>query len=229
VEQLGALGLTDLKLARKGAEAHIYTGRWLGRPVVVKHRAPKAYRHPELDRAIRSRRAVREAQALHRAKEAGVPAPVVYLIDRKTATLIMEEVKGKRLKELLIEEGRQAIWAFRQLGELIGRLHRAGLIHGDITTSNVIVAPDGSLVLLDFGLSEFSTDLEKRGVDLHLLKRVLESTHHEVAREAWEAFLEGYRAVMGEAAEAVVQKVRDIELRGRWVAERRRGPGGPQP
>ena len=225
-EALAGLGLSSLRLLRKGAEAHIYEGEWLGRPVVVKHRIPKAYRHPELDRAIRARRTVREAQALHRAKEAGVPTPVLYLVDRKAATIIMEKVEGRRLKELLAEEGKGALAHLGELGRLIGRLHKAGLIHGDITTSNVIVAPDGSLVLVDFGLSEFSVDLERRGVDLHLFRRVLESTHHEVAEEAWEAFLSGYRAVMGPEADEVVEKVREIELRGRYVAERARRKAG---
>ena len=222
---LEELGLTGLELVRRGAEAHIFVGEWLGRRVVVKHRVPKAYRHPELDRAIRARRTVREAQALHRAKEAGVPTPVVFLVDLGTATLVMELVEGVRLKEFLASRGREALWALEELGELVGRLHAGGLVHGDITTSNVVVALDGSLVLLDFGLSEFSRELEKRGVDLHLLKRVLESTHHAVAREAWEAFLRGYRAVVGnEEAASVIEKVREIELRGRWVAERRKRP-----
>jgi len=225
VRVLEELGLMGLKLVRKGAEAHIFVGEWLGRRVVVKHRVPKAYRHPELDRAIRARRTAREAQALHRAKEVGVPTPVVLLVDLGTAMLVMELVEGTRLKELLALRGREALWALEELGELVGRLHAAGLIHGDITTSNVVVAPDGSLVLLDFGLSEFSRELEKRGVDLHLLKRVLESTHHAMAREAWEAFLCGYRAVVGyEEAASVIEKVREIELRGRWVAERRKRP-----
>ncbi|OYT51622.1 Kae1-associated kinase Bud32 [Candidatus Bathyarchaeota archaeon ex4484_135] len=221
-DELTSLGLRSLKLVRKGAEAHIYEAEWLGKPVVVKHRVPKAYRHPELDRALRARRTVREAQAIHRAKEAGVPTPAIYLVDRKTATIIMEHVEGERLKELLAQEGRRALGLMEELGRLVGCLHRAGLIHGDITTSNVIRTPDGRLVLVDFGLSEFSADLERRGVDLHLLKRVLESTHHEVAREAWEAFLRGYRSVLGDEADDVVNKVREIELRGRYVTERAR-------
>jgi len=221
-DELTSLGLKGLKLVRKGAEAHIYEAEWLGKPVVVKHRVPKAYRHPELDRALRARRTVREAQAIHRAKGAGVPTPAIYLVDRKTATIIMERVGGERLKELLAREGRRALGLMEELGRMVGCLHRAGLIHGDITTSNVIRTPGGRLVLVDFGLSEFSADLERRGVDLHLLKRVLESTHHEVAREAWEAFLRGYRSAVGDEADDVVNKVREIELRGRYVAERAR-------
>ena len=221
MEELAELGLTGLKLIRKGAEARIYEARWLGRPVIVKHRIPKAYRHPELDKAIRARRTAREAQALRRAKEAGVPTPVIYLVDLATATIIMELVQGKRLKELVADIGKASLPFFKELGHLIGRLHRAGLIHNDLTTSNVIVTPDGSLVLLDFGLSDFSVELEKRGVDIHLLKRVLESTHHEVAQEAWEALLEGYRSELGPEADEVIERAREIELRGRYVAERR--------
>jgi len=219
-EALAGLGLSDLRLIRKGAEAHIFLARWLGRPVVVKHRVPKTYRHPELDKALRARRTVREAQALRRAKEVGVPTPLVYLIDRGSATLIMEYVEGERLKELLASGDPSALDLMVELGRLVGLLHRSNIIHGDITTSNVIRARDGSLVLVDFGLSEFSTELEKKGVDLHLLKRVLESTHHDVAKEAWEAFLRGYRTVLGRGAEAVIEKVREIELRGRYIAER---------
>jgi len=221
MERLAELGLSDIRLVRKGAEAHIYEGVWLGKSVIVKRRVPKAYRHPELDRAIRARRTAREAQALRRAKEAGVPTPVIYVVDLATATIIMEFVRGKRLKELVAEVGEASLPLFEQLGRLTGRLHKAGLIHNDLTTSNVVVAPDGSLVLLDFGLSEFSAELEKRGVDIHLFKRVLESTHHYVANEAWEAFIGGYRASLGPKAEEVIQRAKEIELRGRYVAERR--------
>jgi len=220
-EALAELGLVDLKLIRKGAEAHIYKGKWLGRPVVIKHRVPKAYRHPELDKVIRARRTAREAQALRKAKEAGVPTPVIYLVDLATATIIMELVQGKRLKELVAELGEASLPFFRELGRLTGRLHKAGLIHNDLTTSNVIAAPDGSLIMLDFGLSEFSVELEKRGVDIHLFRRVLESTHHKVAKDAWEAFVEGYKAEFGPRADEVVERAREIELRGRYVAERR--------
>jgi len=85
----------------------------------------------------------------------------------------------------------------------------------------MILTSYGKVVFVYFGLSERSTELETRGVDLHLMKRAFQSTHYKYARECFEAVIEGYAEVMGEEeTKNVLEKIREIERRGRYVSER---------
>jgi TP53 regulating kinase-like protein len=159
---------------------------------------------------------------MHKAKEAGVPTPTILMVDVSEANIIMEFVEGKQIKQVLDDlptEKRHSL--SRHVGELIGRLHENGIIHGDLTTSNMILAPYNKVVLVDFGLGERSTELEAKGVDLHLMKRAFESTHHRYARDCFDAVMEGYAEIVGEEkATIILEKIREIERRGRYVSER---------
>jgi len=209
-------------LIKKGAEANLYLEEWHGRKVIRKHRVSKRYRVPELDMEIRSHRTIHEPQIIHKAKEAGVPTPTIFMVDTAEATILMEFVEGKQVKQVLDHlspEERHRLC--RHIGELIGRLHNHGVIHGDLTTSNMILTPHGKVVFVDFGLSERSTELEARGVDLHLMKRALQSTHYKYAKDSFEAVTEGYSEITGDnEAKNVMGKIREIEKRGRYVSER---------
>ena len=209
-------------LIKRGAEASIYLEEWCGRKVIFKRRQPKKYRIPQLDRLLQTQRTKHEPQIMHKAKEAGVPTPMIFMVDLKEATIIMEFVEGKQVKQILNEMSREErISLCRQIGRLVGRLHKNGIIHGDLTTSNMILTPYGNIVLIDFGLSEQSMEVEARGVDLHLMKRALASTHYRHAEECFDVIMRGYEEIMGgEVTEAVLNKIREIEKRGRYVAER---------
>ncbi len=211
------------KLIKKGAEASLYLADWHEKRVVIKARLPKKYRPAELDEKIRGYRTAHEPQLMHEAKQAGVPTPAIFLVDVKNAAITMEFVEGKQVKQLLSnvpKKKRQELCV--EIGELIGKLHRHGVIHGDLTTSNMIVNGEGKIFLVDFGLGEKNSELEARGVDLHLMKRALQSTHYQFAEECFEAVLEGYAAVLGaEDAGKVFEKIREIERRGRYVDERK--------
>ena len=215
--------MTSSTLLKKGAEASLYIASWHDRQVVIKTRFPKKYRPAELDLAIRSYRTVHEPQLMHEAKKAGVPTPTIFLVDLKNAAITMEFVEGKQVKQLLgsiSKEERQELCV--EIGKLIGRLHGHGVIHGDLTTSNMILNAEGKIFLVDFGLGEKNIELEARGVDLHLMKRALQSTHYQFAEECFESVMKGYTAVLGaEETGKVLGKIREIERRGRYVAERR--------
>lgn len=210
-------------LIKKGAEASLYLTVWHERKVVMKKRVPKKYRHPKLEEEIRTYRTVHEPQLMHGAKKAGVPTPTIFLVDVKNSTIIMEHVEGRQVKKLLdeiSETGRRKLCF--QIGELIGKLHECGIIHGDLTTSNMIVNSEGKIFFVDFGLGEKTDELEAKGVDLHLMKRALQSTHFRFAENCFKAAIKGYSNVLGkEAAKRVLDKVGEIEKRGRYVAERR--------
>jgi TP53 regulating kinase-like protein len=190
----------------------------------MKKRLPKKYRPAKLDENIRIHRTIHESQLIHEAKKEIVPTPTIFLVDTKNATIVMEFIEGKQMKRLLSEiaedERRQLCF---QIGELIGRLHKGGIVHGDLTTSNMILNPEGKIFIVDFGLGEKTNELEAKGIDLHLMKRALQSTHFQFAEECFETVIKGYSEFLGaENASNVLRKIGEIEKRGRYMTERTR-------
>jgi TP53 regulating kinase-like protein len=210
-------------LIKKGAEASLYLAEWHGRKVVMKKRLPKKYRPSKLDEQIRTYRTIHEPQLLHEAKKAGVPTPTIFLIDAKDGTITMEFIEGRQVKQLLgkaPKNERRSVCL--KIGELIGRLHEYGIIHGDLTTSNMILDAEGKIFFVDFGLGEKTKELEAKGVDLHLVKRALQSTHFRFTEECFDAVIMGYSKVLGvKNTKNILDKVKEIERRGRYVAERK--------
>lgn len=189
-------------MKQRGAEALIE----ITDSQVVKTREQKKYRHPELDEKIRKERTSSEAQIMKKARTHGVNVPEI--IDSEDSIIEMEKIEGRPLKEVIEEEPEK----MEALGENVALLHDTNIIHGDLTTSNVIV--NDSLCIIDFGLSFHSDRAEDRAVDIHLLKQVLNSSHPEVAEDAWKHFLDGYRN-HGEA-EKVLEQLKEVEKRGRY-------------
>ncbi|MFQ6085448.1 MAG: Kae1-associated kinase Bud32 [Candidatus Bathyarchaeia archaeon] len=206
------------KFVKKGAEADLYLRDWYGLRVIVKERVVKTYRVPALDGAIRWSRTVRESRLLHKAKLAGVATPIVLFIDLPRTAIIMEYVDGRLLKDILNEMPKEErIGLFQRIGRLIGRLHQADIVHGDLTTSNIIITPRNSVCFIDFGLSMSSSKLEDRAVDLHLMRTSLRSTHLRVADECFESLMDGYSEILGEASASVKKRIAGIERRFRYV------------
>jgi Kae1-associated kinase Bud32 len=172
---------------------------------IQKERPKKRYRHPQLDGELRTTRTRHEARILQRAKTANIPVPQVRQLN--DTTLILEEIKGTQLKEVLDADPSLA----HQAGRLLGKLHAQHIIHGDLTTSN-IMHHEGNLTLIDFGLSYHSARDEDMAVDLHLFKQSLESKHHKVRSTAYRHFLQGYRDT---GTEAPIERLKKVEGRGR--------------
>ncbi len=210
-------------LLKKGAEASLFLKNWHGRKVIVKMRFPKRYRPAELDEKIRTYRTAHETQLMHEAKRAGVPTPRIFMVDIKNSVITMEFVEGRQVKQVLPHVPRkekQEICA--QIGMLIGKMHKSCVVHGDLTTSNMILYGEGKIFLVDFGLSEKTSEVEARGVDLHLMKRALQSTHYQFAEDCFKHVRKGYSLVLGEEeSKRVFEKIREIELRGRYVDVRK--------
>jgi N6-L-threonylcarbamoyladenine synthase/protein kinase Bud32 len=123
-------------------------------------------------------------------------------------SIIMERVDGELLTNALSEAH------VEEAGRMVGKLHGAGIMHGDLTTSNMILH-DGRCVLIDFGLAQVSTEIEQRGVDIHVLFQTLTSTTPESgALKA--AFVRGYRDTFA-GADDVIAREHEIELRGRYL------------
>lgn len=206
-------------LLRKGAEAYLYKETWYSKDVIRKQRIVKTYRVSELDTTLRVSRTVHEANLLRAAKKAGVPTPILYEIDKNETYLLMEFIEGQRIKDILDELNAEARKTLsRQIGRLIGRLHKNAIIHGDLTTSNLILTKTDKIYLIDFGLGYNSTSIEDKAVDLHLMKRALESTHYKFADEMFRQILKGYREEVGsELTKEVYDRIKSIRKRGRYL------------
>lgn len=214
--------LKGLPLIKRGAESEIRLGSFLGVKAVFKVRVRKPYMHPRLAARLSSQRTRREARVIAAALEAGVSAPLLLAVLPSAGVLVMEYVEGPLMREALAGAGSWgAVRLAREAGVILGRLHSAGIVHGDPTTSNFIVSGRG-LVLIDYGLAEFTSHVEERAVDLHLFRRAVEATHASMAKELYEAMLDGYKSVLGGEAERVAERAEEIRLRGRYVEERRR-------
>jgi TP53 regulating kinase-like protein len=205
------------KLIYRGAEAEIYLQDWYGSLAVRKSRIPKPYRVPELDSTIRRSRTLHETSLLHEARKIGIPVPVVQHLDPDSSSFMMEYIKGPTLKEeLYVVPSEVRRRRCTELGRLVAEMHQGGLVHGDLTISNVL-SDGGKLFLIDFGLGDFSTELEDRGVDLLLLNRAMKSTHVKFHEEIFSAFLKGYLTIVGKKLHVeTVNKMREIERRGRY-------------
>jgi len=211
-----------MALIKKGAEAWLFREKWYEFEVVRKWRIPKKYRIKELDETIRAHRTKHEARMISEARKRGIPTPIVFMVNLAESSILMEDVKGKTLKEVLDSlpiEKRKEICI--KIGENIGKMHKTGIIHGDLTTSNIILTDNNQIVFVDFGLSSHSNSLEDRAVDLHLMERALESTHHQMAKKYFEWIVKGYRKVMKDYTDKVLRQIKEIRLRGRYVEERR--------
>lgn len=201
----------------KGAEADLVLMDWNGLQTVHKIRKPKKHRHPTLDSQLRRQRTRFEADILHRAKDAGVATPLVYQVDQKNAVIVMEYIDGVKVRDLVDDiTAEERVDLFNRIGWYSGRLHGADIIHGDLTTSNIIKQVE-RVVFIDFGLSEISAEVEKRGVDLNLMNRMLTSTHYNYRDQLLEAFKEGYRESLGEEADEALERMEEVALRGRYI------------
>jgi len=205
------------KLIYKGAEAEIYLENWHGELAIRKSRIAKPYRVSELDETIRRTRTAHEANMMTEVRKLGVPVPIIKHIDLDTCTLIMEYINGPTLKDELYGLGNQKRRERSStLGRLLGLMHEGGIVHGDMTISNVL-SEDGKLFLIDFGLGNFSREVEDKGVDLLLLYRAMKSTHYAFHTLLFNAFLNGYtKAVGAGTGKYTVQKMHEVEKRGRY-------------
>lgn len=203
-----------MKLLKKGAEADIYLTTWGGKKAILKTRKRKEYRNEVLDARIRSSRTVREAKMISEVKSFGTSTPVIYFVDQKKFEIYMQFVEGRVVRDL--PRG-AIIRTCEKIGRVVGNLHRNGVMHGDLTTSNFILSGK-KLVILDFGLSQRTERTEDHAIDLRLFKEVLNSAHVAFVEDAWASFLGGYgRAVGSRRREQVISQVHAIERRGRYA------------
>lgn len=211
---------TKPKFLSIGAEATIEKKKMFGKEIVVKTRVVKGYRNPQLDAPLRRERTSHESKMLHAAKKFGVNTPIVYLVDPQTSTIYMEYINAPRLKHVLLDKKMKTVEKLRlchTFGKIIAVLHGNHLVHGDLTTSNVLVKKikgKNELVMIDFGLSTFSHKAEDAAVDLVNLKKTFSATHSTIEK-GWDEIQRGYLENGG--AKSVLKQMNEVESRIRYA------------
>ncbi|KAG8960684.1 serine/threonine-protein kinase bud32 [Tulasnella sp. 419] len=107
------------------------------------------------------------------------------------------------------------------IGKELGKMHTADVIHGDLTTSNMMLRSIASekeskpqIVLIDFGLSFQSSMVEDKAVDLYVLERAFNSTHPE-SESLFQIVLDSYAKEIGKAWVPTKRRLDEVRLRGR--------------
>tara|TARA_Y100000310_G_scaffold345502_1_gene465702 strand:+ start:3091 stop:3687 length:597 start_codon:yes stop_codon:yes gene_type:complete len=195
-----------MKLIQQGAEAKVY----FKDGTILKERVRKKYRHEAIDNVIRRSSTRKEAKLLAKAAEL-IPVPKVIDSCDKEMTITMEMIEGKKLRDCVEDIDRKEI--FTKVGKKIARLHNANIIHGDLTSSNIIV--HDKVYFIDFGLGFVSTKVEDKAVDVHLIRKALESKHYKHAEECFDYILKGYEKESQEFKE-VMKRLEKVEKRGRY-------------
>ncbi len=202
-----------------GAEAFLYKERWFGYNVIKKIRSPKKYRIDEIDLELRTSRTITESRLMIAAKKLGVHTPTIFEIDLENTSIVMEDIDGISVKEWLnetsdLEKQKQFV---KLIGENVGILHTNNIIHGDLTTSNMIKKKE-KLHFIDFGLGKFSQAIEDKAVDILLMKKCFTSTHTYCEKEFFFSFQEGYLSSM-QQANSIFRRAAKVEARARHLKE----------
>lgn len=189
----------------RGAEATIMPqGKFF-----VKERSVKSYRLPQLDTKLRKQRTKKEVKLLLKSSSL-IDVPAV--ISNTEYTIVLEKIKGKKLASCLDKLKNKARVA-KYIGKSLAKLHDSGIIHGDLTTSNMIYS-DKKVYFIDFGLGFESQSIEDKAVDLHVLKEALEARHHRYSERFFISLIEGYG--LSKNASAVLKRLEAVEKRGRY-------------
>ncbi|KAJ8961735.1 hypothetical protein NQ318_021335 [Aromia moschata] len=219
--------MEGFELIRQGAEAKLYKGLYLGKPTLAKERFRKKYRHENLDLFLTKERMKAENRAIVRCKAFGLRTPAIYLVDFNRRIIFMEYFEHNIVLKDFIEISpvevltRLAV----NIGETLGKMHESNIIHGDLTSSNMLLVnkndvdsfdnlDDLSLVLIDFGLAYVESSAEDKGVDLYVLERALSSTH-STADRMFPKILEGYQSYCPSEFKEVFNKYEEVRARGR--------------
>jgi len=217
----------ELRVFKQGAEARLYRGLYFGKQCVVKERFRKRYRHPKLDEILTHERLRSEVRSMARCQALNVPTPSLYHVDTTTARITMEFIDGAvTVREFIIDiQSRYSqseadsilLPLVERIGEIIAVIHQNNIIHGDLTTSNMLIRnsfEDSKLYLIDFGLSYVKHLPEDKGVDLFVLERAFISTHPH-SEHLFERLMASYAKHFPKGSVAVLKKLDEVRQRGR--------------
>ncbi|KAI5154183.1 TP53 regulating kinase, partial [Enteropsectra breve] len=191
---------SQMMMIAQGAEAELYEDG----NTIIKIRKSKSYRVPEIDRKITTQRTKREANILKKLETLKIQAPRLIKVEENA--LHMTKIEGITAKDAIDASNARDI--LFKIGEIVAQIHNADIIHGDLTTMNFIVGPEGVFVI-DFGLGYSSIKDEDKAVDLYVFERALKCAHSE---ELVDLFYDGYKT---EGKSDVLKRLEQVRLRGR--------------
>ena len=203
-----------MKLINRGAEADVYSTMWDKKKAILKIRKVKSYRNSLLDQKIRKQRTTRESQIISQVKSFGISTPLIYFMDINKCSILVQYIDGKIVRDL---KGNDIVKVCSEIGQIVGTMHKHGIMHGDLTTSNFILDKK-KLFLIDFGLASRTEKPDDHAVDLRLFKEILNSAHAEVMEKSWKNFQKGYSKAVGmKYSKKILNLVAVIESRGRYA------------
>ena len=237
------------KVLSQGAEGKIYLTKFLDKLCLVKERFIKQYRVKELDTKLTKSRILNETRNISRASKNGINVPTIYFVNLIERKIYMEYINnGCQLKEILTyifqlndlntyEKFLEKI--INDLGNMISKLHSNGIVHGDLTPSNIILKIKSNenndtnlnsgkdeilklknydyMYLIDFGLSSMTTSnqsgIEDKAVDLYVLKRAMISNNPK-SEEVFEKVINIYENNC-DNGKKIIEHYKKVEMRGR--------------
>ncbi|KAL9643614.1 hypothetical protein ABK040_007096 [Willaertia magna] len=233
---MSSVQISEEQIISQGAEGRVYLlNDYFGKKCIVKERFSKKYRHPILDNKLTKQRLIREIKNIAKCRQQGIETPSIYNIDKTKGLIFMEYIEGCSVKHYLRQfennnnnndnmnvDHNNKGWndncleLFQHIGKLIGLMHKNKIIHGDLTTSNIMLRNEkiNHIVMIDFGLSFITTLDEDKAVDLYVLERALLSTHPN-SEQLFTELLKGYQQVDNVQSKTVIKKLEQVRLRGR--------------
>lgn len=194
------------KIVAQGAEALI---REKGN-TITKDRVKKSYRLPILDNKLRKQRTKSEVRLIDKLSS-NIPVPQV--ISSSEYQIVLERIKGKKLSQYL-DKLKNKDKIAKLIGINTARMHDLNIIHGDLTTSNMIYSKS-KIFFIDFGLGFSSSRAEDKAVDLHVLKEALEAKHYKFADKLWQIILNSYKKTSIHS-DLTLKQLEKVESRGRY-------------
>lgn len=215
------------ELIGQGAEAKVYKSTYQGKPTIIKYRFPKKYRHKQLDLKLRRNRSKKEQKCINKSKNAGIKVPKLYYYDKANCAIHMEFIDLPTVKCVINKYYDNKTQTYdkvkcskilKEIGKNVAILHKNNLVHGDLTTSNLLIdekkEDEVKIVMIDFGLSEGSTKIEDKAVDIYVLERALLSTHPN-SKFMIDDILNQYKIIYDKGQSQVIKRLEAVRLRGR--------------
>lgn len=199
-----------MKTISLGAEAKII----LQDGIIIKQRIPKPYRLKQIDNKLIKYRTRREARLLKRLQPI-IPVPEILEVSEPEGRIQMSYIKGDKLSEHLDNySNEKRIKLCKQIGKQVALMHNENIIHGDLTTSNMILKDD-KVYFIDFGLGFIDPKIEHKAVDLHLIKQALESRHYQHYESSFSELIKSYKKYC-KNSEEILERLEKVESRGRY-------------
>ncbi|MDG4794793.1 serine/threonine-protein kinase [Micromonospora sp. WMMD1082] len=151
--QLGNRYRLDERIASGGmGDVWRGTDQVLGRTVAVKSLLPALLDEPGFAERFRG-----EARTMATINHPGVVDVYDFGNDQQIAFLVMEYVEGDPLSATLSRVGRltpaRTMALVAQAADALHAAHVKGIVHRDVKPGNLLVRPNGTLVLTDFGIA----------------------------------------------------------------------------